>query len=201
MTADAFDMRLALAPDPATDHILGPDTAPVTLVEYGDFECPGCKDAFPAIKALLARRGHQLRFVFRHFPLRDFHPHAELAAEASEAAAAQHRFWPFHDLLFEHPHALDRAHLRGFAERLGLDLARFENELNDHVYLQRVQEHSRIGERLQVRGTPAFFINGESADVSFGIQHLDAEVERALRGESPKPLPGDWRAYLNRSGH
>jgi protein-disulfide isomerase len=197
---DAFDTRRALAPDRAIDHVLGPEEAPVTLVEYGDFECPGCKEAFPAIKNLLGRRGHQLRFVFRHFPLRDFHPHAELAAEASEAAAAQHRFWPFHDLLFAHPHPLDRAHLSGFAERLGLDLARFENELNDHVHLQRVQAHSQVGERLQVKGTPAFFINGESADVSFGIEHLDTEIERALGSETPKQLPGDWRTYLNGRG-
>ncbi|HEY2255663.1 MAG TPA: DsbA family protein [Variovorax sp.] len=197
---DSFAIRAALVPDRATDHILGPDEAPVTLIEYGDFECPGCKEAYPEIKALLARHGNRLRFVFRHFPLREFHPHAELAAEASEAAAAQHRFWPFHDLLFEHSLHLDRSHLSGFAQRLGLDLARFENELNDNVYLQRVQEQARIGQGLQVRGTPAFFVNGESADVSFGIEHLNSEIERALSPEAPKQLPRDWRTYLDRRG-
>jgi protein-disulfide isomerase len=194
---DAFDAHRALTPDRATDHILGPDTAPVTLVEYGDFECPGCKAAFPTLKALLARRGEQLQFVFRHFPLHEFHPHAQLAAEASEAAAAQHRFWPFHDLLFAHVHQLDRPHLSGFAERLGLDIARFENELNDRVYLQRVQEQSELGRRLQVRGTPAFFVNGESADVSFGIEHLDREIDRALRPQAAGQ-PKDWRSYLDK---
>jgi len=194
---DAFDIRLALAPDPATDHIHGPDTAAVTLVEYGDFECPGCKAAFPALKALLARRGGQLRLVFRHFPLRDFHPLAQAAAEASEAAAAQHRFWPMHDLLFTHSHALERSHLSALARSLDLDMARFENELNDGVYRQRVQEQAELGQRLRVRGTPAFFVNGESADVSFGIEHLDREIDRALAPREAGQA-ADWRKYLDK---
>lgn len=193
--SDTFDIRAALLPDRATDHILGPADAPLTLVEYGDFECPGCKAAFPELKALLARHRDRLCFVFRHFPLREFHPLAELAAEASEAAAAQHHFWPFHDLLFQHPRHLDRAHFSAYARQLGLDQARFENELEDHVHLQRIQEQVRLAERLPVRGTPAFFINGEAADVSFGIEHLDAEIERALNRPTT-PLPGNWRDYL-----
>jgi protein-disulfide isomerase len=196
--ADALDPPRILAPDPAVDHILGPATAPVTLVEYGDFECPGCREAFPALKQLLARHGEQLRFVFRHFPLRRFHPQAELAAQASEAAAAQHRFWPFHDLLFGHAGAVDRSRLSEFARQLGLDMARFDKELDENLHLPRVREQAGQGRQLRVRGTPAFFVNGEPADVSFGIEHLDREIERALEPRATEPLPKDWRSYLDR---
>ena len=169
-----------LVPDEATDHILGPANAPVTLVEYGDFECPSCAQAYPAVKIMLNHFGRQVRFVFRHFPLREVHPHAELAAEASEAAGAQGKFWPFHDLLFMHQHRLGEAHLRDHAQQAGLDMARFENEMRDHVYLQRVQEQIHAAETLRVRATPTFYLNGAFVDVSFGLANLQQAIEHAL---------------------
>jgi protein-disulfide isomerase len=169
-----------LVPDEATDHILGPATARATLIEYGDFECPSCAQAYPAVKIMLDHFGPQVRFVFRHFPLREVHRHAELAAEAAEAAGAQGKFWPFHDLLFTHQHRLGETHLRDHALQAGLDMARFENEMRDHVYLQRVQEQMQVGDQLRVRATPTFYLNGEVVDVSFGLAHLQQAVGRAL---------------------
>ena len=170
-----------LLPDVATDHVFGPASAPVTLVEYGDFECPSCLQAHGAVQIMLAHFGDQLRFVFRHFPLREVHPHAELAAEASEAAGAQGKFWPMHDLLFTHSQHLKQKHLLDYAMTLDLDLPRYRNELDDHVYLQRVQEHMQGGRHLGVRSTPAFYVNRVFTDVSFGLQHLHAAIEKALR--------------------
>lgn len=171
-----------LQPDPATDHIRGPAFAAVTLVEYGDFECPLCQQAHGTLNIVLAHFGEQLRFVFRHFPLREMHPHAELAAEATEAAGAQGRFWPMHDLLFAHGQQLKEKHLIGYARQAGLDMARYQNEMNDHVYLQRVQEQMQGARLLGVRSTPAFYVNGVFTDVSFGPQHLHEAIERALQG-------------------
>jgi len=170
--------------DPATDHVYGSHSASVTLVEYGDFECPSCAQAYPAVKIMLDRFGPKVRFVFRHFPLREVHPHAELAAEAAEAAGAQGKFWQFHDLLFTHQHRLGAAHLRDHAQQAGLDMARFENEMRDHVYLQRVQEQIQVGTQLRVRATPTFYLNGVFVDVSFGLEHLQQAVERALAASS-----------------
>ncbi|MDB5778774.1 MAG: oxidoreductase [Polaromonas sp.] len=170
-----------LQPDEATDHIRGPASAPVTLVEYGDFECPACSQAYGAVNILRAHFGDQLRFVFRHFPLREVHPHAELAAEAAEAAGAQGRFWPMYDLLFTHPQQLKEKHLLDHASQLGLDMARLRNEMTDHVYLQRVQEHVLGGQQLGVRSTPAFYVNGVFTDVSFGLEHLHEAVDKALQ--------------------
>lgn len=169
-----------LVPDPATDHILGPAAAPVTVVEYGDFECPSCRQAHPAVKIMQAHFGGKLRFVFRHFPLREVHPHAELAAEASEAAGAQHQFWAYHDLLFAHPQHITPQDLSTYAQQLGLDMPRFGYEMQDNVYLQRVQEQLAVAERLGVRATPTFYVNGVFCDVSFGLQHLHQAIDRAL---------------------
>jgi protein-disulfide isomerase len=170
-----------LRPDAATDHIIGLASAKATIVEYGDFECPSCAQAHGAMKIILKQFGHQLRFVFRHFPQVEVHPHAELAAEAAEAAHAQGHFWPFYDMLFEHQEHLKEKQLRQYAELTGLDLERYDYEMKDHVYLQRVQEHASGGRHLGIRGTPAFYVNGQLADVSFGLQHLDEAVQRALR--------------------
>jgi len=164
----------------STDHIVGPETARVTLVEYGDFECPNCGQAYPAVKLLLKRFEHRVRFVFRHFPLTEVHPHAELAAEAAEAAGAQHRFWPMHALLFEHQLELKPNDLRGYAQQLELDLERFDYELKDQVYRQRVAEHVDSARRSGARVTPTFFINGAIVDVSFGLEHLFQAVEKEL---------------------
>ncbi len=170
-----------LTPDRATEHVLGPDSAAVTVIEFGDFECPSCRQAHPAVQMLLSHFGRQMRFAFRHFPLREVHPHAELAAEAAEAAGAQGKFWPYADLLFAHQSHLDTARLDTCARQLGLDMPRFENELKDNVYRQRVQEQLEIGRRLNVRATPSFYVNGEFTDVSFGLEHLRNAVERALK--------------------
>jgi len=164
------------------DHTLGPAHAPVTLVEYGDFECPYCRHAEPAVKMLLQRFAGELRFAFRHYPMEEFHHHALLAAEAAECAGAQGRFWPMHDLLLDDPAHLQRKHLLAHAERLELDMPRFSTALDDHLYLQRVREHIDGAKRSHVRATPSFFVNGRVQDVSFGLQALRDAVEASLRG-------------------
>ena len=163
------------------DHVLGPSHARVTLVEYGDFECPNCKQAAPAVKLLLARFTGRVRFVYRHFPLEEVHPHALHAALAAETAAAQGKFWPMHDLLFDNQAHLKDPQLRGYAERLELDMARYDAEMAGELYLQRVREHMESGRRSGVRGTPGFFVNDRIEDVSFGMQRLFDRVEVALR--------------------
>jgi protein-disulfide isomerase len=163
------------------DHSLGPESAGVTVVEYGDFECPSCGQAYPAVKMLLRHFGDRMRFVFRHFPLLEVHPHAELAAEAAEAAGAQHKFWQMHNLLFEHPLHLKPKNLRQYAADAELELERYDYEMGDHVYLQRVHEHIDGGARSGVRSTPAFYVNGAVQDVSFGMEHLQRAIEAALR--------------------
>jgi protein-disulfide isomerase len=168
-------------PVSAVDHVLGPDHAHVTVVEYGDFECPNCKQAAPAVKLLLERFSERVRFVYRHFPLEEVHPHALAAAEVAECAGAQGQFWPMHDLLFEHQLHLKAPRLRSYAERLSMDMARYTAELDDHVYLQRVREHQYGGRNSGVRGTPTFFVNGRLQDVSFGIQGLFEAVEHSLK--------------------
>jgi protein-disulfide isomerase len=163
------------------DHLLGPSHAAVTVVEFGDFECPNCKQAAPAVKLLLERFEERVRFVFRHFPLTEVHPHALMAAQAAEAASAQGQFWPMHDLLFENQTHLKAQHLRGYAERLGLDMARYTAEMDDEIYLQRVRENMESGRQSGVRATPTFFINGRLQDVSYGLRALFDAVEGALK--------------------
>ena len=179
----SFELALPVG---AADHVLGPAQAPVTVVEYGDFECPNCKQAAPAVKIMLARFAGRVRFVYRHFPLEGehprMHPHALQAALAAEAAGAQAKFWPMHDLLFKNQRALKLPQLRRYAQQLDLDMARYDAEIVDERSLQRVREHIASGERSDVRGTPGFFINGVVQDVSFGMEHLLEGVEAALRG-------------------
>jgi protein-disulfide isomerase len=169
------------APVSNVDHVLGADHAQVTVVEYGDFECPNCKQAAPAVKLLLERFPERVRLVFRHFPLTEVHPHALLAAEASECAGAQGSFWSMHDLLFDNQQHLRATQLHAYAERLGIDMVRYTAEMDDDVYLQRIREHQQSGHDSGVRGTPAFFVNGKVQDVSFGMQGLFSAVEAALR--------------------
>ena len=175
-----FKPERLLVPDPATDHIFGPLPAPVTLVEYGDFECPVCIQAYAAVQLLIINFGANLRFVFRHFPLRDVHPHAEMAAEASEAAGAQGKFWQMHDLLFTHSPHLKEKHLLDYAGQLGLDVPRYQNETRDQVYLQRVQEHMQGGRHLGVRTTPAFYVNGRWVEAAPGLKKVNEAVNAAL---------------------
>ena len=176
----AHKFELAVPVD-AADHIEGASHAPVTIVEYGDFECPNCKQAAPAVKLLLERHPGRVRVVWRHFPLEEVHPHALHAALAAEAAAGQGRFWPMHGLLFANQQHLKQPQLRRYAEQLELDMRRYDAETDDEVYLQRVREQIAGGERSGVRSTPSFFVNGAIQDVSFGLQALRDRVEGLLK--------------------
>jgi protein-disulfide isomerase len=173
-----FELAVPVSP---IDHLLGSGHALVTMVEYGDFECPNCKQAAPAVKLLLDQFAGRIRFVFRHFPLEDVHPHALHAAQAAEAAAGQGKFWQMHDLLFENQRHLKLPQLHAYAERLELDMARYTGEMDDEVYLQRIREHIDGGLKSGVRGTPTFFMNGMLHDASYGLQSLAEGVEAALR--------------------
>jgi protein-disulfide isomerase len=171
----------SLAPPVSSrDHAEGPAGAPVTLVEYGDYECPHCGRAYPIVKAVQSRLGTQLRFVFRNFPLRTIHPHAEHAAEAAEAAAAQGRFWEMHDTLFENQAALGDEDLARHAEAVGLDRARFEGELKSGTHRPRVHEDFSSGVRSGVNGTPTFFINGRRYEGSWEETPLSDALQAAL---------------------
>jgi protein-disulfide isomerase len=172
--------ELAVPVNPA-DHSLGPSHAAATLVEYGDFECPNCKQAAPAVKLLLARFAGRVCYVWRHFPLEEVHPHALQAALAAEAAAGQGKFWPMHDLLFDNQRHLKPQQLRGYAQQLELDLRRYDADMADTVYLQRVREDIEGGAASGVRATPTFYLNGVIQDVSFGLQHLADNVAAALQ--------------------
>ena len=162
------------------DHVQGPPDAPVHLVEFGDYECPYCGEAYPVVKALQERLGDQMCFVFRNFPLTQVHPHAEEAAEAAEAAGAQGKFWEMHDLLYENQDALEPEDLVQYARALKLDLPRFVLEMREHVYVERVREDFRSGVRSGVNGTPTFFINGVRHDGSFDLVSLLAAIEEAV---------------------
>jgi len=143
------------------DHAQGGTHAIVTLVEYGDYECPHCGKAYPIIKNIQRHFGAKLNFVYRNFPLNQVHPHAELAAEVAEAAAAQNKFWEMHDSIFEHQRALEPRDLFGYAHKLGLDVERITLEVERRLYLPRVKEDFESGAASGVSGTPGFFINGE----------------------------------------
>jgi protein-disulfide isomerase len=142
------------------DHAVGPADAPITLVEYGDYECPDCGNAYPVIKRLLAEEGPRLRFVFRNFPLSNVHPHASVAAQAAEAAAAHGRFWEMHDLLYEHQKNLDQYEMGQLALRAGLEIYRFESDLAAELFAPKVAADYDSGVKSGVKGTPTFFING-----------------------------------------
>jgi protein-disulfide isomerase len=158
MSPQPHSISLAVPPEPS-DHFLGSEHARVTLVEYGDFECPSCKVAAATPKLLLERFPNKIRFIFRHFPLQEAHPHALGAAEAAEAAAAQGKFWAMHDALFQ-------------------DQARIKDK--DHIYLQKVREHIEGGRRSHIRATPAFFLDGVVQDISFGMKALHDAVAHAV---------------------
>jgi protein-disulfide isomerase len=151
----------------AEDHASGPDDAAVTLVEYGDYECPYCAMAHPIVKKAQLELESQLRFVFRNFPLAEAHPHARLAAQAAEAAGAQGKFWEMHDMLFEHQDALEVADVTGYAQSLGLDTAKFARDLEAAPFVKRVRDDFRSGVKSGVNGTPTFFMNGTRYDGSW----------------------------------
>jgi protein-disulfide isomerase len=154
------------------DHLRGSPTASVTLVEYGDYECPYCGAAHPIVNEVQRLMGDDLLFAYRHFPLGQIHPHAPQAAEAAEAAAAQGRFWEMHDLLYEHQDRLEPPDLMTYAEALGLDLDRFAAELESHVHAPRVREDFMSGVRSGVNGTPTFFVDGVRYNGSYDLPDL-----------------------------
>jgi Na+/H+ antiporter NhaA len=167
--------------DPSRDHIRGPEDAPVTLLEYGDFECTYCGQAEDAIRELLASFGDDVRYVWRHLPLNDVHPHAQLAAEASEAAAAQGRFWDMHDILLTHQGELRPRDVTSYAKQLGLDAARIAEDLRRREHAPRVSEDVASADESGVSGTPTFFVNGRRHYGPYDIATL-TETVRAARG-------------------
>ena len=170
---------LAVPVDPDLDHVRGPADAPVTIVEYADFECPYCGRAEPALRDLLSEFGDDIRYVYRHLPLPDVHPHAALAAEASEAAGKQGRFWEMHDLLFEHQDALHPPDLVEYATELGLDTARIERELRRNEYAARIARDTESAELSGVTGTPSFFVNGHRHQGAYDLESLETAVRAA----------------------
>jgi protein-disulfide isomerase len=179
MSRTEWEAALTAPVSETRDHVQGPEDAAGTLVEYGDYECPYCGAAYPIIKEVQAQMGERLRFVFRNFPISTSHPHAEQAAEAAEAAAAQGTFWPMHDLLYENQRRLGDEDLRGYAETLDLDVESFDRELAEHVHAARVREDFMSGVRSGVNGTPTFYVNGVRHDDSYDLETLLAALERA----------------------
>ncbi len=166
-------------PVTADDHAQGPADAPVTLLEYGDYECPHCGHAHPIVKALQEEFGDELRFVFRNFPLVNAHPHAELAAESAEAAAAQAKFWEMHDWLFENQEELDAENIVAAAEDMSIEARRFVQDLESGKFRARVKHDFTGGVRSGVNGTPTFFINGVRHDADFEFDTLTAAIRAA----------------------
>jgi protein-disulfide isomerase len=173
--------------DPERDHIRGGEDALVTLVEYGDYECPYCGQAEVVVRELLVSFGDDLRYVWRHLPLNDVHPNAQLAAEAAEAAAAQGEFWGMHDKLLAHQDELTPRDLGRYADELGLDLDRFWDELRGHTHAERIEEDVESADASGVAGTPSFFINGRRHSGAYDVATLTAAVRGAR-----------WRADLLR---
>ena len=164
------------------DHTMGPADAPVTLVEYGDYQCPYCAETRPVLEELVEKSEGKARLVFRHYPLDSVHPLARRVAEAAEAAGAQGAFWPMHGLLYENQDHLEDDDLRSYAIRLELDLARFDRDLAEHRYAERVQENRLAGERDGVRGTPGVFLNGAAYRGPLELEALLVAVDEAEGG-------------------
>jgi protein-disulfide isomerase len=162
------------------DHVLGPETAAVTLVEYGDFECPYCGAAYPSVVQVRQILGDELRFAFRDFPLSQIHARALPAAEAAEAAGVQGRFWEMHDLLFANQRALAHEDLLGYAATLDLDLERFALELQQHTHEPRIREDFMSGIRSGVNGTPTFFVNGVRHNGGYDPESLLGAIRESI---------------------
>ncbi|MEU9887148.1 Na+/H+ antiporter NhaA [Sphaerisporangium sp. NPDC051011] len=190
-TAESI-VDLSAPVDPRRDHLRGPEDAPVTLVEYGDFECPYCGQAEPIVRELLADFG-DLRYVWRHLPLHDVHPSARLAAEAAEAAAAQGAFWEMHDVLLEHQGDLLITDLAGYAENLGLDVERFLAHIEEHAGTRRIEEDLESADLSGVSGTPTFFVNGRRHHGAYDIETLSAAVRTAKARAYASRVGVSWR--------
>jgi protein-disulfide isomerase len=172
MNATRWIPELTMPVTPGRDHVRGPGDATTELVEYGDYECRFCAAAYPVVEGLLADAGDAIRFAFRHFPMTTVHPHADRAAEAAEAAGAQGRFWPMHELLFANQRRLGDRDLLGYARILDLDVDRFTREMATRVHLDRVREDLMSGVRSGVNGTPTFFTNGVRHDGPYDARSL-----------------------------
>jgi protein-disulfide isomerase len=183
MAPSAPSFTLTAGVDSHRDHVRGDGAARVTLVEYGDFECPSCKQAAPALKLMLDHFSPQVRLVYRHFPLVEVHPHAFAAAEAAEAAGAQGQFWRMHDMLFAGTLEPTFDVVRHYAVELGLDIARFDHEARNNVFRPHIDEHIKSGKQSGVRSTPGIFLNGNICDVSFGFEGLHKAIEDVLGGQ------------------
>lgn len=171
-----LDLSRLLLPIQPDDHVQGPADARYTLVEYGDYQCPDCGRLFFLLRDLHASLGDELRVAFRHYPRSGIHPHAQQAAEAAEAAAAQGYFWEMHDLLFQNQNALKRKDLERYARQLPLDAARFNEELKNRTYEERVRDDFRRGVTNGVYGTPGLFINGVRYDAAIDRDSLIARL-------------------------
>jgi len=172
-------MATLRVPVGSSDHVQGPGDAVVTLVEYGDYQCPHCGRAYPIVKAIQKEFGNQLRFVFRNFPLRELHPHAEAAAETAEFAGEQGKFWEMHDLIFENQSALGERLFSELARRLDLDVNALRESLRSGAFSERVARDFSGGVRSGVNGTPTFFINGARHDASFEFETLSAAIRES----------------------
>ena len=162
------------------DHIFGPEDAPVTIVEYGDYECPHCLLAYSVIEDVLEKLSGQIRFVFRHFPLKKIHPQAQLAAEAAEAAGAQGKYWEMHRKLFSSQSKLRYENLIEFAKELELNVEKFTSDLDNHVYVNKITQHFVDGIKSGVNGTPTFFIDGKRYDGPFDVENIVTQIEKPL---------------------
>jgi protein-disulfide isomerase len=167
-----------------SDHIRGSanNKSPITLVEYGDYECPYTGMAYPIVKELIREFGNdKIRFVFRNFPLNEIHPHAQHAAEAAEASAAQNKFWQMHDYLFEHQKALDDGHLLEYAQKVGLeDIHKFKDDVSTHIYAPLIEESLKGGVDSGVEGTPTFFINEVRYEDSFDLRTFSETLQKYM---------------------
>ena len=173
--------RLVVPVDPGRDHIQGDPKALLTLVEYGDYQCPFCGAAYPEVKKVQKDLGSKLRFVFRNFPLTNVHEFAQVAAETAEAASVQGKFWEMHDFLYEHQRTLgDHSVALGYAKKLGLDTQKFDREISQHVYEKRIKDDFMGGVRSGVNGTPTFYANGVRHDGP-------AEAEAIIESLKAKP--------------
>ena len=177
MNSNRAQLVVPVGPD---DHVEGVDDAAITIVEYGDYQCPYCGQAYPIVKRLQSDFGDSLRLVFRNMPLTNVHPQAELAAETAEAVGLQGKFWPMHDVLFENQRDLSGPAILRYVEDVGADLSQVANALNDGLVQKRVKDDVESGIRSGVNGTPTFFVNGERYDGSWDYDTFHAYLEAVL---------------------
>ncbi len=173
-------MHLLHVPVNTNDQKQGNDSAPLTLVEYGDYECPHCGHAYPVIKMLQRHFGDRLQFVYRNFPLTEMHPHALPAAQVAESAGLQNKFWPVHDLIFEHQENLSTPNLINHARTAGTDVTQLKRDMESNNVMLKVEDDIEGGARSGVNGTPTFFINGNRYDGSYDFESLKDTLEQTL---------------------